>query len=82
MELKHFQALSQVTQREVAMKKGVLLAERKLPEFTILLYQLDGFYAELYYHPQTNEVAWVKSFSCTSELEPYLSAIELPDFNN
>jgi len=80
MELKHFQALSQVTQRELMMKKGVLLAERKLTEFTIFLYQLDGFYAELYYHPQTNEVAWVKTFTSTSELEPYLSSIEIPEF--
>lgn len=74
--------MSQTTQREVVLKKAVLVAERKVPEFLILLYQLDGFYAELYYHPLTNEVAWVKSFTSTKELEPYLTDILLPDFFN
>lgn len=82
MKVNHFQALSQGVRRELVKKKGALLANRHTEDFAILLYQMDAFYVELYYNLNTSEVAWVKSFESTDELEPYLENINLSNLFN
>lgn len=80
MKLMHFQSLSQSTQREVARRKAVLLLKKQFSEFKVLLYQFHNFYIEVYCHPLSNKVAWIKSFSSVEELDPYLEDIQLPNF--
>jgi hypothetical protein len=77
MRMKDFSVLDQSDQLEHIMIRGVFLADRYTDEFTLILYGLDNFYVELYFHPQTNEMAWIKSFDNTDELEPYLQEIDL-----
>ncbi|MEO6070222.1 MAG: hypothetical protein ABIN57_07680 [Chitinophagaceae bacterium] len=77
MTLKHFKALSQSSQRAFTLDIGIFLADRHTEDFTIILYSLNGFYVELYYHNDTNEVGWVKSFNSTAELDPYLLDIDV-----
>ena len=77
MTLKHFKAVSQLKQRDLTIETGVFLAERHTEDFTIILYGIDAFYVELYYHNDTNEVGWLRYFNSTAELDPYLLDIDL-----
>ena len=71
-----FNRLSEDEQSDVIAKKGVLVSVRRTKEHRILLYQIEGFYAEVFYHP-TNNAIKIKSFSSTEGLQPYLSQISL-----
>jgi hypothetical protein len=56
---------------------GTHLAERIEGEFTISLYQIDGFYVEVYYHRENNMIQRFRSFSSTNQLDPYLQQISI-----
>lgn len=77
MTLKHFKALSQSTQQYLTLEEGIFLADRHTEDFTIILYGIDAFYVELYYHNESNEVGWIKCFHTTADLDPYLLDIDL-----
>ena len=79
MTLNHFRALCEYEQQAVADNSGTLLAGRDNENFTILLFQLHTFYVELFYHAETNELSWVRSFESTNELEPYLMNIDVSE---
>jgi len=53
------------------------IAERHLGDFSILLFQIDGFYVELYYNNRQNKIDRFRSFSNVDLLTPYLSQIDL-----
>jgi hypothetical protein len=57
-------------------EQGVLISVRRSEEQKVLLYQIDGFYAEVYYHPADNFIK-IESFSGTEQLQPYLRQISL-----
>lgn len=71
--------MCQYEQKNIAFESGAYLANRFIEGFRILLFQLEGFYVELFYHPETNEIAWARSFDSTDELEPYLQNINVSD---
>ncbi len=71
-----FNKLSEDRQSDVICKKGVLVSVRRTVEHRVLLYQIEGFYVEVFYHP-ANNVIRIKSFSCTERLQPYLNQISL-----
>ena len=71
-----FNSLSEDEQSDVISKKGVLISVRKTDDYRVLLYQIEGFYAEVFYHPTSNAIK-IKSFSSTENLQPYLSQISL-----
>ena len=77
MTLTQFNALSRQTQQETVLRSGIFLSERKQGAFRVMLYQLEGFYIEVYFYKQSNVVFWLKSFSSTEELQPYLQQIDL-----
>ena len=76
MSENQFNRLSEDEQSDVISKKGVLISVRKTDEHRVLLYQIQGFYAEVFYHP-TNNAIKIKSFSSTENLQPYLNQISL-----
>lgn len=71
-----FNQLSEDEQSNIIHKKGVLISVRKAQEYKVLLYQIESFYAEVYYHP-TKNVIKIESFSSTEQLHPYLKQISL-----
>ncbi len=71
MTLYQFKELSDFEQAE-AMWSGTLLARREDGFFRILLYQVDLFYVEVYYHKEENVLLRLRSFTTTRLLEPYL----------
>jgi hypothetical protein len=77
MTIDHFQALSPQTQKDLTVYKGVPLAKKQTQDYSTVLYDVNGFYVELYYPPQEDRVVWVNSFETTDELEFYLEDIDV-----
>jgi hypothetical protein len=71
-----FRSLSDFEQAE-AVWNGTLLAHREDGFFRTLLYQVDSFYVEVYYHKEANVLLQFRSFTTTSLLDPYLGQIDL-----
>lgn len=69
--------MTQMEQADVIMEKGVLVAKRTDGFYNILLFQVDSFYAEIYYHSHFNVIIKIRTFSNTNALEPYLAQIEI-----
>lgn len=82
MTLSEFKNLNEEKQREFFIKKAVLLGERKTQQYYILLFQLEGFYIEIFSSKKEHEVTLIKSFTTTKELEPYLNAIDISNLVN
>ena len=82
MTLYQFKLLDLNTQAEILWEKGVLLADRADDKNKFLLYQLDGFYVEVMYNPESNCIEAFKSFISTNEpLMPYLQVIKIDGIN-
>ena len=79
MTLYEFKLLSKQEQASTTWEKGVFLSSRKGSGFAVSLYQVDGFYVEVYYNSTENKIESIKSFTTTTLLEPYLSSIDISD---
>jgi hypothetical protein len=76
MTLYEFNLLSENDQAEVVWS-GSHIGERTENEYEILLYQVDGFYVEVFYHKEQNQIVRFRSFSSLNQLNPYLEQIDL-----
>ena len=63
MTLYQFNELDENTQAEMVWDKGVYSGDRRDEVHNILLYQLHGFYVEVYFHRNQNEIKRLRSFS-------------------
>lgn len=77
MTLYQFIALKENEQAEILWSKGVFSGDRQDDEHNILLYQLHGFYVEVFFHRNQNEIKQLRPFSSTEQLLPYLVQIEI-----
>jgi hypothetical protein len=46
-------------------------------DWNVFLFQVDGFYVEVFYERKTQKAVLFKSFDDTDQLEPYLNKIDL-----
>ncbi len=76
MTLYEFKQLDTNEQME-AIWKGIHIGNRRDREHNIVLYQIDGFYAEVYHHKFDNDIKRVRTFSSTNCLDPYLDQIDI-----
>lgn len=60
-----------------AVWSGTHIGTRPDANFDILLYQVDGFYVEVYYEREHNTITRLRSFSSVNQLEPYLGQIDI-----
>ena len=79
MVLEHFNSLTKYEQQDLLLKQGIYVAERFDGPFRIMLYQLDGFYVEVYFFNLYNKVAYFLGYDTTDVLEPYLAQIDVSD---
>lgn len=77
MTVQHFRTLDQRKQNRKLLAEGVCIADRKNEEVQTLLFQVDNFYVEVFFHPFADEVMCMHCFDNTDELEPYLQDIDL-----
>ena len=72
MTLYQFIRMDEMEQGEALWEHGVHIADRDEGEHKLILYQIDAFYVEVWYHKEYNVVRKYRSFLSTDELEPYL----------
>jgi hypothetical protein len=74
-----FNQLSEDGQADILYRMGVFISMRSTEEHKVLLYQVEGFYVEIYYHPRSNTITEFRSFASTEQLEEYLEKISIAD---
>jgi hypothetical protein len=77
MTFEQFQALPKDIQRNVVKHCGVFLFGRTGVGVNVKLYQIEGFYVELYFDEKMSEAIRIRSFEDTKLLEPYLRKIDV-----
>ena len=78
MTVIQFNILPSFKQLSLLWSKGVYLAKRIENNFSVMLYQMQSFYVEVYYDEAETEVERIYTFNNTKDLEPYLPEIALP----
>lgn len=74
MTLQEFGSLTYEQQVKL-IRQAVFIGKKEGPNYTALLYQLDGFYIEAYKHKKYQYIYKVESFEDTERLMPYLDKI-------
>lgn len=64
-------------QKAATVWSGVHIGDRHDKHHDILLYQVYGFYVEVYYDRAENTIVTFRSFSSTGQLTPYLEKIDI-----
>jgi hypothetical protein len=77
MTLDRFNLLNDDEKSNALWLKASLIDVIRKDSLTILLYQLYGFYVEVYYNYNRNQIECFQSFNSTDQLEPYLNKISL-----
>lgn len=75
MTLKEFAQLAQNEKIDLLHRQGTYIGKRKLATATVLLFQLDGFYAEVFYREYRRVIQCIRLFADTDKLEPYLPQV-------
>lgn len=77
MNVELFLALDASSQEQVTNEIGVRLSSRFEKEFFVILYQVESFYVEAFYHRKHKTLTSLVAFSSTDRLAPYLQNIDL-----
>ena len=77
MTLEQFNYLDEDEKSNALWVNASLIDLIRKEHVTILLYQLNGFYVEVYYNYDKNIIEQFRSFNSTDCLEPYLDKISL-----
>ena len=73
MKLSEYKMLEDREQYRVLWSDGILIDGCIEADVKKLLYAIDNFYVELWYHVFTNKILWKLSFKQGKLLEKYLS---------
>lgn len=63
--------------KQLLFNHGVYLAQRPAEEFTILLFQIESFYVEVYFDTEEEQIGYIRTFTSVDGLEPYLQQVDL-----
>ena len=78
MHFNEFLQLNETEQVELLWYNGEQIGRRKEDDYLILLYQVEGFYVEVFYHRKQRVIKHYMSFDCgDARLEPYLDKIDI-----
>lgn len=81
LSLTEFVDLPQDVQFDVLHKHGVYVGKRKIDEKTAVLFQLHGFYVEVFYKQYRKLIESISTSASTEILLPYLDQISIKGFN-
>lgn len=79
MTLCEYNYLDQAEQFEALYDHGIHISDRADDDYCIILFQLDSFYIELYFHIEHNSLKKFRSFSNVDLIKPYLEQIDLSE---
>lgn len=77
MDIGRFKQLPISHQREQVERKGTPLGLRRSKRYTIYLFAVHSFYAELYFHKQEGIFGCLSVFEEIDKLAPYLKQIDI-----
>lgn len=80
MRLLDFTRLSEKEKVALLYEQGVYIGKRRQSNTVVVLYQLDGFYAEVFYRTYRREIDHISCFSGTTRLAPYLAGVDVVHF--
>jgi len=81
LSLAEFKELPAELQFDILHKHGVYVGKRKEKSQTIVLFQLHGFYVEVFYKQYRKTVERIHTSDNADILSPYLNQIEVRDLN-
>ena len=81
LTLSEFADLPRELQFEALHKHGVYVGKRKSAEHTVVLFQLHGFYVEVFYLQYRKNIDHLISSAATDILHPYLHQIDVNNLN-
>lgn len=82
LSLTEFIDLPQEIQFQVLHKHGVYVGKRKVDNKTVVLFQLHGFYVEVFYKQYRKIIDHVVTSDNTDIIQPYLDQINVRDLND
>lgn len=82
LSLTEFIDLPQELQFEVLHKHGVYVGKRKVDQQSAVLFQLHGFYVEVFYKQYRKIIGHLITSDSTDILQPYLDQINIKDLND
>jgi hypothetical protein len=77
MTLYDFTLLQDREKATLLYKHGVYIGKRKIGSVSIILYQFEGFYAEVFYRTYRRHIETISCFAGTARLDPYLTEINV-----
>ena len=77
MTLYQFNVLTENEKTAIVWNEGDVVGDRKENNFSILLYQVQSFYVEVFYSGNENKISKLRSFSSIEQLESYLGKIDI-----
>ena len=77
MNLKQFKGLEETIQIGLIWTHGVHVATRDDLVYQYLLYQLDDFYIEVWYHVELEVIHRFLAFDDMNRLDPYLAEMDI-----
>ncbi|RYZ22201.1 MAG: hypothetical protein EOO16_10075 [Chitinophagaceae bacterium] len=77
MTVPQFKLLTSRQKKITVLRTGSFLCERKMGLLRKMLYQVDGFYVEIYFLRFGREALWYRCFDSTNALQPYLKQIDI-----
>lgn len=78
---KEFKELSEERQLDILQQDGVYVGKRKLDDQTVVLYQLSGFYVEVFYEHYRKKIQHIITSDSTDILQPYINQVNVRDLN-
>lgn len=77
-----FEALSEEARLDLLHKDGVYVGKRNCDGQVLILFQLYGFYVEVYYKNYRREIDCIVVSADVAMLQPYLDQIHVSGLNN
>ena len=77
MTLQEFNGLPDEEKASLLYDYGTYIGKRRLATTTVVLYQMEGFYAEVYYRQYRRIIEYISCFEGTARLDPYLLQIDV-----
>jgi hypothetical protein len=77
MHLETFNSLEEKERFDVLFEKGVLLLDRNENGCSYLLYQVNGFYIEVWHELYSDTIGGLSAFMSTELLQPYLELMDI-----
>ncbi len=77
MTLFEFKSLDISKQADALLKRGVYLINRLESGYEVMLYEIEGFYTEVWINKENHKAERIGSFLGTEPLQPYLKNIDI-----